>query len=80
MSPDQARDYYDVLGVARDASVDQIKKAYRSLAVKYHPDRNPGDAEAEECFKEASQAYADSSLLESVGQSAQTSLARGLFQ
>lgn len=58
MSPDQARDYYDVLGVARDASVDQIKKAYRALAVKYHPDRNPGDAEAEEMFKEASQAYA----------------------
>ena len=58
MSPDQARDYYDVLGVARDASVDEIKKAYRGLAVKYHPDRNPGDSVAEESFKEASQAYA----------------------
>lgn len=58
MSPEQERDYYDVLGVSRDASVDEIKKAYRVLAVKYHPDRNPGDAEAEEMFKEASQAYA----------------------
>jgi len=58
MSTDNPRDYYDVLGVARDASVDEIKKAYRELAVKYHPDRNPGDAEAEERFKEASQAYA----------------------
>lgn len=58
MSPDKERDYYDVLGVARDASVDEIKKAYRTLAVQYHPDRNPGDAEAEERFKEASQAYA----------------------
>jgi molecular chaperone DnaJ len=58
MSPEQERDYYDVLGVSRDALVDEIKKAYRVLAVKYHPDRNPGDAEAEEMFKEASQAYA----------------------
>ena len=58
MSPDQARDFYDVLGVARDASVDEIKKAYRGLAVKYHPDRNPGDVAAEEKFKEASHAYA----------------------
>jgi molecular chaperone DnaJ len=58
MNPDQPRDYYEVLGVPRDATVDRIKKAYRGLAVKYHPDRNPGDAEAEERFKEASQAYA----------------------
>ena len=58
MTTSQARDYYEVLGVARDASVGEIKKAYRGLAVKYHPDRNPGDAEAEERFKEAATAYA----------------------
>ena len=51
------RDYYEVLGVGRDASPDEIKKAYRKLAVRYHPDRNPGDASAEEQFKEASEAY-----------------------
>jgi molecular chaperone DnaJ len=51
------RDYYDVLGVSRDANPDQIKKAYRQLALKYHPDRNPGDHECEEHFKEASEAY-----------------------
>jgi molecular chaperone DnaJ len=51
------RDYYDVLGVGRDAGVADIKSAYRKLALKYHPDRNPGDAEAEEHFKEASEAY-----------------------
>ena len=58
MSTENLRDYYDVLGVARDASVDEIKMAYRGLAVKYHPDRNPGDTQAEERFKEAAQAYA----------------------
>lgn len=58
MSTEQARDYYVVLGVARDAQVTEIKKAYRELAVKYHPDRNAGDPDAEERFKEASQAYA----------------------
>ncbi len=51
------RDYYEVLGVARDASEDEIKKAYRKLAMQYHPDRNPGDAEAERKFKEAAEAY-----------------------
>jgi molecular chaperone DnaJ len=51
------RDYYEVLGVSRDASSDDIKRAYKRLALKYHPDRNPGDAEAEERFKEASEAF-----------------------
>jgi molecular chaperone DnaJ len=51
------RDYYDILGVERSASPDALKKAYRKLALKYHPDRNPGDKEAEEKFKEAAEAY-----------------------
>ncbi|HEX2253562.1 MAG TPA: molecular chaperone DnaJ [Thermoanaerobaculia bacterium] len=52
------RDYYEVLGVARDTSIGDIKKAYRRLAVQYHPDKNPGNQEAEERFKEAAEAYA----------------------
>ncbi len=52
------RDYYEVLGVAKSANADEIKKAYRKLAMQYHPDRNPGDKEAEEKFKEAAEAYA----------------------
>ncbi len=52
------RDYYEILGVAKGASQDEIKKAYRKLAKKYHPDSNPGDKEAEKNFKEASEAYA----------------------
>ena len=51
------RDYYEVLGVDKNATEDQIKKAYRKIAIKYHPDRNPGDKNAEEKFKEAAEAY-----------------------
>ncbi|MCQ2590705.1 MAG: molecular chaperone DnaJ [Treponema sp.] len=51
------RDYYEVLGIEKSADQDTIKKAYRKLAVKYHPDRNPGDKEAEDKFKEATEAY-----------------------
>ena len=53
----EKRDYYEVLGVARNANADEIKKAYRKAAIKYHPDKNPGDKEAEEKFKEAAEAY-----------------------
>ena len=52
------RDYYEVLGVCKDADEATLKKAYRQVAKKYHPDMNPGDAEAEKKFKEASEAYA----------------------
>jgi molecular chaperone DnaJ len=51
------RDYYEVLGIQKNASKDDIKKAYRKLAIQYHPDRNPGNKEAEEKFKEATEAY-----------------------
>ena len=51
------RDYYEILGVARDASEDDLKKAYRRCAMKFHPDRNPGDKAAEEAFKECKEAY-----------------------
>src|SRR3989338_1688727 len=52
------RDYYEVLGLSRTASAEEIKKAYRKLALKHHPDRNKGNKEAEERFKEAAEAYA----------------------
>lgn len=54
---DAKRDYYEILGVRRNASADEIKKAFRKLAIQYHPDKNPGDKKAEERFKEANEAY-----------------------
>ena len=53
----EKRDYYEVLGIDRNASASEIKKAYRKLAKKYHPDTNPGDKEAEAKFKEVTEAY-----------------------
>jgi len=58
MSSVTKRDYYEVLGIERNATEQQIKSAYRKLALKFHPDRNPGDHKAEEAFKEAAEAYA----------------------
>ena len=51
------RDYYEILGVTKSSSADEIKKAYRKVAMQFHPDRNPGDKPAEEKFKEAAEAY-----------------------
>src|SRR5476651_773186 len=51
------RDYYDILGIPKGSSADEIKKAYRKMAIKYHPDKNPDDKQAEENFKEAAEAY-----------------------
>ena len=51
------RDYYEVLGVGKNASADDIKRSYRRMAMKYHPDKNPGDKEAEAKFKECAEAY-----------------------
>lgn len=53
----EKRDYYEILGVQKNATADELKKAYRKMALKYHPDKNPGDKEAEEKFKEAAEAY-----------------------
>lgn len=57
MSSNAKRDYYEVLGVKKDSSADEVRKAYRKVAFKFHPDRNPGDKAAEESFKEATEAY-----------------------
>lgn len=53
----ERRDYYEILGVDRSASDEEIKRSYRRLAMQHHPDRNPGDKKAEEKFKEAAEAY-----------------------
>ncbi len=57
MNPGSSGSFYELLGVARDSGDDAIKKAYRKLALQYHPDKNPGDAEAEARFKELAEAY-----------------------
>ena len=53
----EKRDYYEVLGISKDASEQEIKKAYRKMAMKYHPDKNQGDKDSEEHFKEVNEAY-----------------------
>ncbi|MFQ9701616.1 MAG: DnaJ domain-containing protein [Enterocloster clostridioformis] len=70
------RDYYEVLGVPKDADEDALKKAYRKLAKKYHPDANPGDKAAEAKFKEASEAYSVLSDLRNVSSTTSSAMLR----
>jgi len=77
------RDYYEVLGVSKNADVDEIKKAYRKLAMQYHPDQNPGNKEAEEKFKEAAEAYSvlsDSDKRRNYDQFGHAGMGNGGFQ
>ena len=62
----EKRDYYEVLGVSKNATPEELKKAYRKLALQYHPDRNPGDKEAEEKFKEAAEVVKVSDTVEAI--------------
>ena len=71
----QKRDYYEVLGVSKGASEQEIKKAYKKMAIKYHPDRNPGDKDAEAAFKEINEAYDAIQKMRAKG----SSQARGSF-
>ena len=57
MAAENKRDYYEVLGLKKGAGEDEIKRAFKKMAMKYHPDRNPGDKKAEEAFKEVNEAY-----------------------